>query len=941
MQQRLHLPHKIKPLKTAKAELEKVKAELQAAIKANADDIEAVKAAAAKAEEDMAKVVGRIETLEAFKTTTTETLGKLAEADATLSAQITVLSAELKAELTELGKKLTAIEAQIAALENYKTGNDAAVSGNKAAIDQLIEDLKALEDGQLTEAKVQEIAEKVTETVSAELDLISAAFNKKVTHVSLYLTTQDTWRSYYSLNLVSSEAVRTWTFGDKLAGEPVSFTKGSKETFDESFLIRVSPTNATLDKNMIKLVNSQMNDLNGLLEIKNIEPYKELVTTRGISENGLWKVTVKLADNYSTEAYNNAASTYDKDGNKLKDILYAVMIGDSAKDERQVVSEYGVVLGQADKTALRQLYFNVDEQSVSNIKNRWRGSVPSFSEAGSTVNYEELAWNTSSQFKPWAEPILKGNGKNVMADNSDNRQYRAAYSVKAGQPFTVNFDDNRAASVRAFYVTLDEDCATESQPSEINAWKSYNIQGLNTVTTASSLELTVPTDVNADGDYIGLRVYAVNYDGSLVDPDGKAFYIYVGETAQSQANLILSMDEKIYAPWYSNDIANPYLVSAKDNFSTMNWGRADNYNYTLVITNNEGKEDYSTGVNLNNFVFRDANGNIIDINSADKAKAVSVEMRDVWAANLKDNVTYTATITAKNYNSGIVAVGTITFTKKLPGFPTTVYPFTGQLINGNLKVYPNLENGAAKYQMTSSWHGIADGNGVGYTGLEFSEIVAQGKTATLIYDDAATKIQAPVSLVNPKDKAYETKFPMSVVYNYGMISYDWNATANSYLLKNHSTSWGTSFTIQIGNYVDDCTYTMSGVSVNYPGAVGQDVNIALNKITVKDWYNDKIDLAKIGSTATADANSKEVKFFDVVAAGVPFKVQFLTGDNFDRVDEYFGFKEIKGGNIVMTSKSDAAQGQTVKTKLRLIFKDKFGYTVQKVVDGTFDMKFQK
>ena len=49
------------------------------------------------------------------------------------------------------------------------------------------------------------------------------------------------------------------------------------------------------------------------------------------------------------------------------------------------------------------------------------------------------------------------------------------------------------------------------------------------MTSESSLELTIPEDVNAEGDFIGFRVYAVNYDGSLVDPDGKAFYVYVGE----------------------------------------------------------------------------------------------------------------------------------------------------------------------------------------------------------------------------------------------------------------------------------------------------------------------------------------------------------------------------------------------------------------------------
>lgn len=68
---------------------------------------------------------------------------------------------------------------------------------------------------------------------------------------------------------------------------------------------------------MIRLVNSQMNDLNGLLEVKNIEAYKELVTTRGISANGLWKVSVKLVDNYDADAY-KAAATYGKDGEKIK-----------------------------------------------------------------------------------------------------------------------------------------------------------------------------------------------------------------------------------------------------------------------------------------------------------------------------------------------------------------------------------------------------------------------------------------------------------------------------------------------------------------------------------------------------------------------------------------------------------------------------------------------
>lgn len=428
-----------KAIETAKAELETVKAELQAAIKASADDVDAVKAAVANAEEEMSKIVGRIQTLEAFKTTTETTLAKLAEADVALTDKITALNADLVA----LGNRLTAVEAQVIALENYKTSNDAAVSANKDAIDKLIEDLEALQEGELTEAMIQKIAEQVTAVVGAKLDVVSAALNKKVTHVSLYTTTMDVYNTrYVDLNLVSAEAVRTWTFGDKLAGEPISFKKGDKETFEESFIIRVSPTNATLDKSMIRLVNSQMNDLNGLLEVKNIEAYKELVTTRGISANGLWKVSVKLVDNYDADAYKAAAATYGKDGKKDKDILYAVMIGDSATDLRQVVSEYGLILAADNKEALRKLTFNVDKTSVAEIRNRWAGEDNSFSEDGTKVSYKELAWDTDEKYSPWAEPIIKNDDAskiNVIADADDHRNIEGipAYSVKAGQAFTV------------------------------------------------------------------------------------------------------------------------------------------------------------------------------------------------------------------------------------------------------------------------------------------------------------------------------------------------------------------------------------------------------------------------------------------------------------------------------------------------------------------------
>ena len=946
-----------KAIETAKAELETVKAELQAAIKASADDVDAVKAAVANAEEEMSKIVGRIQTLEAFKTTTETTLAKLAEADVALTDKITALNADLVA----LGNRLTAVEAQVIALENYKTSNDAAVSANKDAIDKLIEDLEALQEGELTEAMIQKIAEQVTAVVGAKLDVVSAALNKKVTHVSLYTTTMDVYNTrYVDLNLVSAEAVRTWTFGDKLAGEPISFKKGDKETFEESFIIRVSPTNATLDKSMIRLVNSQMNDLNGLLEVKNIEAYKELVTTRGISANGLWKVSVKLVDNYDADAYKAAAATYGKDGKKDKDILYAVMIGDSATDLRQVVSEYGLILAADNKEALRKLTFNVDKTSVAEIRNRWAGEDNSFSEDGTKVSYKELAWDTDEKYSPWAEPIIKNDDAskiNVIADADDHRNIEGipAYSVKAGQAFTVNFDEAVAENVRGFYMTLDSDGAVESAPSEINAWKSYGVKGLNTVTSGSSLELTVPEGVNAEGDYIGFRVYAVNYDGSLVDPDGKAFYVYVGETAQNVANLTLTMDAKIITPLATT------VSSKTDAFSTANWGRAQGGTYSMVIKDAEGT-DVTTDFSYTNFIFKNNKKVVVNlladdtklIDAATITSVATVEMSDVVASKMKDNMTYTATITAKNGTSGIVAVSTIKFTKTLPAFPATVYPYTNILVQNNLKIYPVYNNAQAEYDMKNVWHGIAkDATGTtGYANLIFSEINSDPSKVVVDYVPASNIISAPAALVNPKDEAFGTKFPMAIHYNYGKISNKYNAKTKAWEVVDHNPAWGTDFTVEFGNYIYDCTFAWSKAApkVTYPGAVGKSTYIAFSDLKITDWYKEALDLTKMTTSGT-----KENTYMKSVT------LHFLTGDKYDRVDEYYEcvagatyakydsskktyttVSDIKEAtHIQLTSKSNASQGSDVPTKIQLVFTDNFNYEVDVTMNTPFTMTFQQ
>ena len=992
----------------------------------HAADVEGLEAAIAEATEaanvKMAELSGAIQTLQAFAVTTEEALEDLTAADKALQASIAALDTKIAEQAVLVGKNTTAIAAQTEALANYKkaleeyqlandaavagnaeaiakieaelaamkaaadaqakalndyiAANNAAVAGNAAsiktnaeAIETLAADIKALQEGQLTEAKVNEIAAQVTKELEGKLDLMSAIYNKMITSVSLVKVLGED--DFTNLALVSSKAVRTWTFGEGMPGA-IEFNKGAKETFEQSFVIRVSPSNATVDESTLQLVNSQMGNLDELVDIVSIKPYTGLIS-RGVSANGLWEVTVKLNEEYDADAYAEASQV--KVNGEWEDIVYAVMVGD---EDRKVISEYGITLGDQDYHALRTLDFNVDATNVSEIHNRWYGvdnngplAKPEMSD--DKVPFLEKTWNMDVDadgneiYSPWDVPTYKDNPNtskneiNVINDENDKRNLLSAYSVKAGKAFTVNFTDLKEKDkdgnvykftdhIRGFYVTLDEECAVESHPSEIRAWEAYDVEGLNEVSTTGSIELTIPEEAGAEGDYIGFRVFAVNYDGSLVDPDGKAFYVYVGETDKGIAELTLSIADKVVIPLEAT------TTSTKDDFSTAKWGRAQGGKYDLVIKDAAGNVVSVADWTNFKFTYVNEDGDDVEVKLFDDAsklidsdiitKVTTVEMIKVPASSLKDGMTYTATITAKNTNSGNVAIATVKFAKQLPGFPAYMQPFTGQIVSGNLMVFPYYDAtaDAALYDMTSSWHGLEkdqDGNTT-VTAEKFYHAVSSNQQFT--YNSTTNILTAVKGHLNPAANTYLTKWPTNLSYNYGLIRY--NYVDEVWAVRNHITYYG-DFTMQFGNYVNECKYSMdTNLKIVYPGAIGKTSKFALSKVVIKDWYNAAVSLLKIKEQTTG---SKEAKFF-----ARDFKVEFLTGANFDIVNEYYTFDKIANeqytdadGNkhdnwlIYMTSNSDAATGNPVVTKVRLTFNDKFGNEIVKVVDGSFTMTYQE
>jgi len=119
--------------------------------------------------------------------------------------------------------------------------------------------------------------------------------------------------------------------------------------------------------------------------------------------------------------------------------------------------------------------------------------------------------------------------------------------IKISFPDFYEGDVNYPTLVKGFYVTLDQEFALESYPSEYNQWTNYTYENVgytkivspteNQVVKAKLFErkdgktegtIKVKNLGNVKGDVIGFRVYAVNIDGTLYDPDGRAFYVRVG-----------------------------------------------------------------------------------------------------------------------------------------------------------------------------------------------------------------------------------------------------------------------------------------------------------------------------------------------------------------------------------------------------------------------------
>lgn len=543
----------VEALKTQLATAQATADAAQKKAEANATDIAAVKEAAKTAGETAAKAVeaaAKAQTSADDAAKVAKTAKELADAAskaaATNADAITAIQKDLKAAQDAIAKCVTADE-----LNKVLADAKAEIEKTYATKDELNKTNEAVAKLQAESATAAALQDAVTKLEGEIAAAQPEGYQKLVKEVASYkgsinelysaLTGVELFATYTgsglnvagakSTNLVMMHGIvaEDSKFGDNETYEKsdsiVGFVKGSEIAQNTGVIVKVNPVNVDLTKATVKLINSKGEVLD-FVEAGTPEKYDYLITRAGKNVGGgLWKIpfTIKGADE---KAFKKATTV-----SEGKDILYAVAINntDSAA-ERYVSSTYDVAPSYKKFAPLYTLNYKVNDKDVADIHNRWTGSATQTEDAVKTdANIKEFAWKGNT---PATAAITTGTNKNVVDDANDARYDKSPLHVEVNQAFTIKLENTEA---KYYYVALDKDRAIESQPSEVNAWTGYSYDGLFKTTAADKeLSLKITSDA-ANGDIIGFRVFAVNADGTLQDPDGRAFYVQVGEAANSES----------------------------------------------------------------------------------------------------------------------------------------------------------------------------------------------------------------------------------------------------------------------------------------------------------------------------------------------------------------------------------------------------------------------
>ena len=935
----------------ATEQLESVKAELTELINqgdnALQSDIDAVNAT-------IATINGQIETLTAAVGQNTEAVAALQEANTSLTQSIAALDEQVKANATAIGNLQAGLQTQADALKAYQESNDADVAGALADIEELqakIAELAGSEDLGTLQEQIDAIKAEC-QTVSDEVDRINSNINtlfyawyEGVTGVSLIASTVNTEYNAQNIALLSAEAIANNTFGEELkdndlfgtiAGAPMTFEAGERTKLEASFLMRVFPTTAVPQKSDIKLINSDGEDLvsTGQVEVVSVEKNTETLT-RAAANTGLWKVTLKVGAEYTDKDFD--AMTTRVKGSKVEYPLFAVAIEDSRANVegalRSVVSEYNLTFANNAEGAKDELAFTVNDINVERIYNRATKNIEAIDPtAGLPVEY---VWANGAQ----AKPIWEGGLMNVRPgdDRSDYNNYKYL-EVTSKDAITIQLGDELLKSAVAYYIVMDKNCAVSSDESEIRAWNSIesSIDGINkmyyTNTDKGEATITFTEDVN---DIIGFRVYAVNANGTLVDPDGRSFYVKVGKSAQATASVNATATPFITEPWKAQVIAEiqnldaiKELLDANKQY-TIEYAIDDVFEYDLNDPNSgvsRGNAFRWTMINKEGNATRVTNGNTWreDATTGVATTAAFTGAEFAKVANIRlylndyaqwidytDGKTYTGKLTIKDSNNNSVATIDLAFAKTLP---------TDLPEGFGWKVAQQDENGVyACYLEPNSWNantataGIRNLNEIfnfGEVGVTY-EVVDY--TVTFYTKDGAETentfdgILGPNSTITIDKESIDnaTQYDAVVAYNYGKIS-SVNPTTD-FIIEN-------TYKVTYNCYLDS-QYSWTLNDKVWKGEIVYGTN---SNVTISDIAN------AIDGKSAYDGKYNKTLAKWIEENTLSIKDAKLTSDATGAEDYYDA--SFRGGKLILTVKADSSNPiADVASTLTITTVDMYGH----------------
>ena len=697
------------------------KTELKDAAKAAQDAIDAVKSENAQKLKEAQDAI--TETLKGYATKSDvedgdkKTFESLASTIKNASDALTLANANKQAiadALDILGKGYSKENTVAAAIEAIK-GQIGTPNKELGTLDSRLAAIESVLNGVKDDDTKLGLATKVTNIENQLRDIIGE-YTTMVTAVDLYKTDANRWSNGLPDNdltfiWVPSEHTTKFPADKNLTDAQIEFSADHKNiTITDSLVVRVSPTNAELTPANISLINSQGKELNEFVDVQSVKPYKKLITgaTRAANAtegNGLWTVTFKLKDGVDIQKFEEATISQNSY------VQFAVAVknttSEAKESPRRVVSAYSVdVKGSSYEPANNNILVQGNDdvwKDIRNIRNRFDVILNNGEEKASAYSREtnerkygvsELEWAGNTPYT--AEEAAK---HTQLAKNYDQRAWsNTLLPVTVGKkinialgamlgsnntPYYYNTETGRGYAVKGFYVTLDKDFAIESAPSELNAWAKYSYENVGvtnskgTITKAAHMfygnegYITINSleDTEVKGDIIGFRVFAVNFDGTLVDPDGRAFYVKVGDAKDQQtvAEANATITATASGSQYFKRNGNESNFFANITTDAFNVGATQTPDWTVDYTNNPGDlgndpiKDLTYG---NDFYVKYYNnkGKEVSITSGEVASAKVFLLRP---QRFVDGGTYTIKATLSDNVHELRDV-TLKFTKVMP-----------------------------------------------------------------------------------------------------------------------------------------------------------------------------------------------------------------------------------------------------------------------------------